>query len=114
MTYLDISNMVYSMGLPYAFDHFQEGEKNPEGTTIAPPFIIYFWEDRDFRADNINYVGRCRLFIELYTENKDITLEKQVERILTLNGLSYRKDSAYLEYEKLWESEYQMEVIIDG
>lgn len=114
MTYLDVANIIAQMGLPYAWDHFKEGDTNPDGTAIAPPFICYWLEDRDFHADNINYVGMAMVYIELYTWNKDIIQEKNVEKVLKDNGLSYRKYSAYIDDEKMWQIAYHTEVYIDG
>ena len=66
MTYKEVSTMVKSIGLPYAYYQF------PEGTAEAPPFICFYWsEDNDLKADNINYQKIERLNIELYTDNKD-------------------------------------------
>lgn len=101
--------MVKSIGLPYAYYEF------PEGTDQAPPFVCFFFPDTDdFFADNQNYVGIKRLYIELYTDEKDFAMEATVEGVLATNNLTYRKAEEYIGSERMWQITYEMEVIIDG
>lgn len=114
MTYLDIANIIAEFNLPYAYEHFNVGDTNEDGTAIEPPFIIYWWENDDFHADNINYVGKVMVYIELYTWNKDILREQSVEDVLKSHGLSYSKYSAFIDDENMWQIAYHTEVFING
>ena len=108
MTYREVSNMIASIGLPNAYYEF------PNGTEQAPPFIcFYFPESDDMYADNQNYAGIRRLYVELYTDEKDFSLETTVENVLTANGLSFQKSDDYIKSERMWQTLYEMEVIIN-
>ena len=115
MTYIDLSNMVHEIGLPYAYSHFKRGERNPDGTAIAPPFICYYWDNDDFYADNVNYAPKLTVYIVLYTaERRDGWMELQVENVLKNHGISYIKELDYLSGEKMFQTAYTMEVLING
>lgn len=109
MTYKAIADMVKSFGLPYAYYQFEEGSGQ------QPPFVVFYYPDRnDFRADDRNYVKIPTLKIELYTDNKDFVKEDEIEEILDRNELTYEKDEAYIESEKMYQVVYTMEVVING
>lgn len=108
MTYAEINSMVASFGLPYAYYQF------PDGTEQAPPFICFLYDYDDIHADNSNYVGRVTLYVELYTDNKDINRESVIETGLTQAGFSFGKESVYIESERMWQTTYTMEVLING
>ena len=107
MTYRQIAEMVSSIGVPYAYYQF------PNNSGIAPPFVcFYFDSSNDFAADNTNYQRIRPLSIELYTDNKDFTLEQTVENILNQNGLVYSREETYLDSEKMYMVTFMTEIII--
>lgn len=107
MTYKEVSTMVKSIGLPYAYYQF------PEGTAEAPPFICFFWsEDNDLKADNLNYQKIERLNIELYTDNKDYENEANIETVLTNNSVVWSKSETYIDSERLYMVLYEADVIV--
>ena len=107
MTYKEVTDMIASAGLPYAYYEF------PNDTPQTPPFIFFYFPDSDdFYADNQNYVGIRRLYVELYTNEKDFDLESTVEGVLTANGLTFRKSDDYIDSERMWQTLYEMEVIL--
>lgn len=109
MTYEEVSTMVAEIGLPYAYYQF------PDNTEREPPFVCFFYPDSDdLYAGNENYVGIKRLFVELYTDEKDFDLEQTVERVLKSHGLTYAQSESYISSEKMWQVTYEMEVIIDA
>lgn len=109
MTYKEVANVVKSFGLPFAYYSF------PEGTAQAPPFVCYFYVDsNDVFADDTNYQAVRPLNIELYTDTKDFELESQIETILKANNLTYHKQEAYINSERMWQIAYEMEVLITG
>ena len=112
MTYEDIATMIGSIGLPFAYDHFNdEDEDKPTG----PPFICFLYPNPGgFMADNINYVPREQLVIELYTDNIDITLEADVETALASAELPFTKAREYVEDERMYQTTYTTEVYLDG
>ena len=80
----DLFLKLRSLEIPVAYDHF-DSNKN-----ITPPFIVYRTAIPDvFNADGITYYRPYNYEIELITEKKDITLEKQIEDLLTTNNIPY-------------------------
>ena len=97
--------MLAEMNLPYAYDHFVEGE-SPD-----PPFLVFLYPGSNhFAADGKAYCKVNRLTIELYTDKKDVELEETVEAVLDRHGIFYGKSAVWIESENLYEVLYQMEV----
>ena len=118
-----IAELIKSMGLPFAYDHFAEGE------SPAPPFICYLTPGSDnFAADgrayykinivNIDLEIRSAeiniVNIELYTDTKDPSVEQKVESVLDANGIFYDKTEVWIESEKLYEVLYQFELEVNN
>ena len=105
MTKKEVVQMIGEFGLPFAYDHFAEGE-SPE-----PPFVVYLYPDTDnFAADGIVYFKKDRLRVELYTDSKDLSLEQQIEDVLDAHGLFYNRSEVWIQSERLYEVLYQTEV----
>ena len=105
MTHEEVMQMLDETGIPYAYDHFAEGE-SPD-----PPFICFLFPGSDnFSVDNIVYATFENLNIELYTDEKDPELETSVEAVLTEHELFWQKSEVWIESEKLYEVLYQMTV----
>lgn len=107
MTYQQVATMVASIGVPYAYYQF------PEGTAQPTPFVcFYFDSSNDLYADDTNYQHIRPLTIELYTDNKDFTLEATIEGILSSNGLTYARSESYIDSERMNMVAYTTDVII--
>lgn len=107
MTFKEISQMVDSIGLPNAYYQF------PEGTEQATPYVCFFYpENNDFLAEDCNYQKIEHLAIELYTDNKDFTLEATVEAVLLNAGMVWTRGEEWIESERLHVTVYEMDVII--
>ena len=105
MTHQEVMTMLSEMNLPYAYDHFVEGE-SPD-----PPFLVFLYPGSNhFAADGKVYFKVNRLNIELYTDKKDVELEETVEAVLDRHGIFYGKSEVWIESENLYEVLYQMEV----
>lgn len=105
MNHDEVMEMMREMELPFAYDHFAEGE-SPE-----PPFAVFLYPSADnFSADGIPYYKKNRLSIELYTDLKDTDLEQKTESVLEKHGLFYGKSEVWIESEHLYEVLYEMEV----
>lgn len=103
-----IAELIKSMGLPFAYDHFAEGE------SPAPPFICYLTPGSDnFAADGRAYYKINIVNIELYTDSKDPSVEQRVESVLDANGIFYDKTEVWIESEKLYETLYQFEMEVN-
>ena len=108
MTYKEVAQMVAGIGLPYAYDHFTEGPEAPD-----PPFIcFYFAGSDDLAADDENYQRIRPLTLELYTDNKDFSLEETVEAALNGAGLVYSREETYIDSERMYMVTFSAEIII--
>lgn len=105
MTIVKLAAMLEGTGIPFAYDHFAEGE-SPE-----PPFICYLLPGSDnFAADGQVYFRINEVRIELYTDKKDVSVEKQVEDVLDSRGIFYNKSEVWISEERLYEVLYSFEV----
>lgn len=105
MNHEQVVAMTEETGLPFAYDHFVEGQ-SPE-----PPFLVFLYPGaNNFAADGITYFKVNRLHLELYTDEKSIELEEKVEAVLTRHGIFYRKSEVWIESGNLYEVLYEMEV----
>ena len=101
----EITAMLAKTGIPYAYDHFAEGE------SPAPPFICYLQPGSDnFAADGRVYFKIDQLHIELYTDEKSPETERRLEAVLDAHGIFYNKSEVWIESEKLYEVLYQFEM----
>ena len=88
-------------GIPYAYDHFSEGEA-PE-----PTFVCYlFFGSNNFAADGHVYYKINEVHVELYTDCKDLSVERTLEDALDQHGIFYEKSEVWIESEKLYEVLY--------
>ncbi len=100
-----IPRILKEIGIPYAYDHFAEGE------SVDPPFLVYRYpKSANFVADNSVYFKADRLHIELYTDHKDCDLEERIEYTLNKYGLIYLKSETWISSEKMYEVLYETEV----
>ena len=105
MTIENIVEMLQKTGIPFAYDHFAEGE-NPE-----PPFICYLIPgSNNFAADGKVYFRINQVRIELYTDSKDLAVERKMEMVLDESGIFYNKSEVWIQSEKLYEVLYSFEV----
>lgn len=109
MTTQEVSSLIASIGIPYAYYQFDEDTARPT------PFICFYYpEEVEFIADNINYIKLMVLRIELYTDEKDFTLENRIESLLIENELPFTHYESYIDSEKMLMQTYETEVYING
>ena len=104
----EIVKILEETGLPFAYDHFVEGE------CPDPPFICYLVPNSDnFAADGKVYYKINETHIELYTDCKDLSAEQKLEDVLDANGIYYEKSEVWIESEKLYEVLYTFEMEVN-
>ena len=92
-------------GIPFAYDHFAEGE-SPD-----PPFICYLLPQSDhFSADGRVYLKVSSVNIELYTDSKELSVEQKLEAVMDAHSIFYDKTEVWIESEKLYEVLYSFEM----
>lgn len=100
----DLMDLLSETGLPFAYDHFAEGE-SPE-----PPFITFLIPASDnFSADGVVYLKVDVVHIELYTDEKNPETEAIVETVLDNHDIFYEKTEVWIESERLYEVLYSFE-----
>ena len=105
MTIENLVEMLQEIKIPFAYDHFAEGE-SPD-----PPFICYLIPGSDnFAADGRVYFKLNEVRIEIYTDFKDLDLESRVESVLDGHEIFYNKSETWIQSEKLYEVMYAFEM----
>ena len=101
----ELVRIVSGMGIPFAYDHFAEGE-SPD-----PPFLCYLLPgSNNFSADGKVYYKIGRVNLELYTDRKDPEVEQKLEDALDAASNFYNKTEVWIDSEKLYEVLYQFEM----
>lgn len=109
MTYEEVMAMLEETGLPFAYDHFAEGE-SPD-----PPFIVFLFPGTEnVFADDRVWQKVNDLNIEVYTDVKNPETEGRIEDILTAHELPYEKTETWIESEKMYEVLYQTQIFEGG
>ena len=100
-----ILSIFNALGIPFAYDHFAQGE-SPD-----PPFICYLIPGtNNFSADGVAYYKINQFNIELYTDLKDLSLERKIEEALDEASIFYNKSETWIESESLYEVLYTFEM----
>ena len=101
----EVLEILEAVGLPYAYDHFAEGE-SPQ-----PPFICFLMPSSDnFAADGKVYYKVDGFHIELYTDEKSPETEAVLESALDEHSIFYNKSEVWIDSERLYEVLYQFEM----
>lgn len=105
MTLPELKDKLKTLDLPIAYRCFAVGQV-PE-----LPYIVYYAdEDIAFYADDIVYHEGYAVTIEVYTEKKDVELEKKVKQLLNDNGLPYESYESFLDSENMYLKAYEIEI----
>lgn len=105
---MSIPEILTGTGIPFAYDHFAEGE------SPAPPFCIYRYPESDnFGADNRVWSKAAVCYIELYTDQKEPETEEIIEEALDDAGIYWDKSEVWIDSEKLYEVLYAMEMEVN-
>lgn len=107
MTFAEIGNMINGTGLANVYDHFT--------TSPPPPYAVFYLPNQnDFFADDSNYCGRSNLTVELFAKSRDFESESALENAFRGNGLAWVKSVDFLNDELIYQTTYEMEVILNG
>ena len=104
MKYKDIYDLLKTLNIPVAYDHFTSDKE------VSLPFVVYReMTPNTFKADGITYYRPYEFEIELITEKKDITLQSQLEELLTTNKIPYDiGDEVWDNDEKIYHNYYEI------
>lgn len=99
-----IYDLLKTLNIPVAYDHFNSNKE------VSIPFVVYRETTIDtFKADGITYYRPYNFEIELITEKKDITLQHQLEGLLTTNNIPYDVgDEVWDDDEQIYHNYYEI------
>jgi hypothetical protein len=99
-------------GIPVAYSHFKQSDNEP---VPPPPFITYLVvSSSNFMADNKVYKQLQDIEIELYTDRKDINVEKKIEAALQEHEIPFETFEEFIESEKLYQKIYEVRLFTDA
>ena len=99
----EIYKKLCTLDIPGAYYQFTKPQKLP--------FAVYFEADAEIEgADNYNLFRRKTIAIELYTDKKDLSLERKLESLFRDTELEKAIDT-YLKDEKMFMVAYTFETI---
>ena len=94
-------------GFPVAYHHFNVADP-PESF----PFICWMVDGTDdIKADDLNYVGRTFVRVELYYQTPNWADQEKLESQLQDLGLTYDKEEVWIEQEQIYQMIYESELI---
>lgn len=94
-------NLLLSTNLPVAYDHWDEPPQFP--------YLVYLMEVTDnFGADNKVYYEGNSFRVEIYTDIKDLAVEKLVEDTFDNNDIFWERSETYIESEKMFQITYSI------
>lgn len=104
MTLEKLYAILKATGFSVAYSHFE--------VKTSLPFITYLVDgSSNMFADNKVYKKIENIKIELYTAEKNLEIEENLERLLDENEIAYETDETWIESEKLFQKIYEVELI---
>ena len=90
------------LNIPNAYSHFKR--------KVAPPFITYRVDHTEnFFAGNKTYKKIPILYVELYTQTKDVELETKLEKLFDNNEIAWEIESEnYIDDEEVYQIIYRI------
>ena len=105
---IELVNLLNQVNIPLAYSHFEITESSP---APSPPFMVYLEEDStNFGADNKVWSKLLNYSIEVYTDYKDLELEKKIEDILDSNNIYYETTEVYIQQQNLYQRVYSITI----
>lgn len=102
-----IKDILAEAGLPVTYYQWPE-----EGVPELPYLVWYLPSSDNFAADNKVYQRIERLNVELYARERDFDAEADLEAVLDEYELVWDKTSAFIETEEMYQTLYEMDLLI--
>ena len=104
MTEKELYDVLEGTGLKVAYHHFDDEP--------PPPYLLYYFTNSDnVVADDDIYCEKSNYVIEVYTREHAPEITASVDKALRTAGISYSKEETYLSDEKVYETNYDIEII---
>jgi hypothetical protein len=114
MTLAEVNNMMAEITQRCGLTDYTYYQFADDSAPELPYMIFYYPSSNNDGADNVVWQKINRLNIELYTDNKEFSIENELETVLAEHGFFYEKSEQYIKDEKMYEVLYEMEVVING
>lgn len=99
MTLTHLAQLLTSLG--YDISYYQTKKE------FKTPFLLYKETGtNNFGADNKVYKKRRNVEVELYTNKKDLKVEKEIEDLFDTHSIYYDADEFFIESENLFQRIY--------
>lgn len=109
MTLDEVAETIALCGLPVTYYQWPEKQAPPL------PYVCYYYPSmQPDTADDTHHAQIYSLNVELYTHEKDFSVESAIETVLLSMGLVFTKEETYLDDEHMYEVLFLTEVIING
>ncbi|MGI5954273.1 hypothetical protein [Dysosmobacter sp.] len=103
MTFAELVAILEPTGFPWTYHHWD--------TPPPPPYGVYLSvRDNPFFADNRTYTFSAGIRLEVYSLERDTSLDDKVRAALDAAEIPYDTDYTFLESEGLYESIFEIEV----
>jgi len=104
----ELADILDQVDIPVAYSHFNVTPNNP---MPQPPFMVYFEQDSsNFGADNKVWKKILDYRIEVYTDMKDLELEKKIEDIFDEHNVYYETIESYISSQSLYQKIYDITI----
>lgn len=99
----EINKMLETLGIPYAYHHFNDD--------VNPPFLIYVEEPpKHIMADGIIYHTIRNITFELYSDFKDDVLIEKAKRMFEEYEIRYQMSEDWIQKEDMFEFAFMVQL----
>lgn len=106
MNQVQVIQLLNTLSVPSFYDHAPVG-------TVLPFLTIHSEQPDNFKADNAVFCEKWNFRLDLYSAEKNLTIEKEIKDLLNENGIVWDKTESYLSDENCWEVEFEFQVMGD-
>lgn len=101
MDEITLNRILKKTGLPVVYHHWEHPPQLP--------YLVYIFDNSaNFEADNKVYEKISNYRIELYSDYKDIKLEKKIEDVLDEHDIYYEKIETFIDKEEIYQVVYSI------
>lgn len=102
MTIQEVKTMLEAVGIPVAYDHYENDQ--------ALPYIVFKeTSTRTLSRDDVVGVKIATIQVELYTKSRNLTLEESLEAAMA--DMIWRRTLDFDDDEFIYSSFYEFEII---
>ncbi|MFG3613094.1 hypothetical protein [Rummeliibacillus stabekisii] len=104
MTLVELVSLLKTLGYPLAYSHFSKPQ--------PLPFLVYLNpSDNTVGADNKVLHKTRNINVEVYTDEKDLTLEAKIEKLFDENEIYYdNPDEIFIQSENVYKRTYYITI----